>query len=128
MTSEGLAAFGAVEREAQTAAVAFDDLAAHQPSRIDHVDHGRFPGAENRDIEQQPGEHFLVAHRLRHMVDRGEAGAALLSADGLELDFPDSSELALAVDEVDDAPAYAADRRDRQLAGAMALLEQLGAE
>ena len=68
---------------------------------------GRLRQVEQRGVEQQPGQHLLVVHRLRDVVDDGQAGVALAAvlAGRLELDVPDAAELALGIDEVEQAAA-----------------------
>ena len=59
------------------------------------------------------------------MVDRDEAGPrpGRLRRDGLEVDLPQPAERARAVDEIEEAAADAADRRDVELPGVDALAE-----
>src|SRR3546814_5790120 len=69
MACESLAVLCPVQREPEAAVIALDDLATHQTGGVHHIDHGQFAGAEDRGVEQQPSEHLLIVHGLRHMVD-----------------------------------------------------------
>src|SRR5690606_19963149 len=121
--SQRAVAFGPVESEAQRAFFVLNDLAADETGRIDDIDHRAFLGHKDRAIEQDPGQHFLVVHGLRHMVDAFEArihsGQRVL--DGLELYVPDPAERAFFVQEIDHATANATDGRYAELVGADAL-------
>ena len=90
MAGQRTAVLGAVQGDAQAAAVILDHLAAHQAGRIDDIHHRRLMGGEDGGIEQDPGQHLLVVHGLRHMVDGHQAGIAGLPgiADRLEIDLP----------------------------------------
>ena len=63
---------------------------------------GAFRGAEDRGVEQQPGQHLVVGHGLGDVVDRDEAGVGdrhvVLGGD--ELGLPDPGERRALVDEV----------------------------
>src|SRR3546814_6219777 len=69
MACESLAVLCPVQREPEAAVIALDDLATHQTGGVHHIDHGQFAGAEDLGVEQQPSEHLLIVHGLRHMVD-----------------------------------------------------------
>ena len=96
------------------------DLALHEPAGVEHVLHRRFREVEQRGVEQQPGQHLLVVHRLRDVVDAGRArrprGRRRPVGSNSMSQTP--AEVALAIDEVDQAAAEPAHRRDLQLAGA----------
>src|SRR3546814_1126891 len=83
MAGERLAVLRAVERQPQIAVLALHHLAAHKAGGIHYIHHRQFAGAEDGRVEEQPGEHLLVVHGLRDMVDAsspapaaGRAGSA----------------------------------------------------
>ena len=81
-----------------------DHLALHHAAGIDaRPARGVFAHVEQRGVEQEPGQHLLVVHRLRDVVDAraGRRRRAGVASTGVELDVPEPAELALAVDEVD---------------------------
>ena len=130
VAGEGAGVLGAVQRQAERAVGVLDRLAADDARGVDDVDGRRLRGAEDRGVEQQPGQHLVEGHGLGDVVDRDEAGVGdrhvVLGGD--ELGLPDPGERRALVDEVHHRAADAADRRDGELARAGALLEELGAE
>src|SRR3546814_14271791 len=67
-------------------------------------------------VEQQPSEHLLIVHGLRHMVDGEQPRVDSESRRfRLELDVPDLGQA--PVDEIDHAAADPANRGDGKLAG-----------
>jgi hypothetical protein len=109
------AIFGAVHGDAELPGLVFDDLAADHPGRIDNIDHRRFACFEDRRVEQQPGQHFLIGNRLGDMVDTQKAGrrrVLLSSSRPAEVDLPEATEIALVVDEIEQPAADAANGRN----------------
>src|SRR3546814_10599879 len=103
-------------RSTEAAVIALDDRATHQTGGVHHIDHGQFAGAEDRGVEQQPSEHLLIVHGLRHMVDGEQPRVDSESRRfRLELDVPDLGQA--PVDEIDHAAADPANRGDGKLAG-----------
>ena len=83
----------AIQDDAQAAVVGLDHLAAHHAARIDDVLLGDFLQIEQRGVEQQPAQHLLVAHRLRDVIDRGQARAvACRNRNRVEIDLPELAE------------------------------------
>ena len=79
-----------------------------------------------RGVEQHPGQHLLVVHRLRDVVDGGQACRVRPVLTGfIELDVPDPPQLAAGIQEIDQAAADAAHGRDVELAGADRLAERI---
>ena len=64
----GARALGAVQHQPQPASrlvkPAFDHLALHNPARIENGLARRLARVKQRGIEQEPGEHVLIGHRL----------------------------------------------------------------
>jgi len=54
-----------------------DHLALDEAAGVQHVLLGRLRQVEKRRVKQQPRQHFLVVHRLRDVIDEGEAGLSL---------------------------------------------------
>src|SRR5215203_3202449 len=104
-------ALGSVEDEAQRSVLSLDSLALHDAARVDDVLHRRLRDLEERVVEEKPGEHLLVAHGLREMIDGNKPGIGGLRALGrigrFEVDVPQAVEAALAVDEIEEASAHA---------------------
>ena len=78
--------------EAQRAVGVLDHLAAHQAAGIDDVlTSGVFVRSKMRGVEQQPGQHLVVVHRLGDW-SMGQAGAGVRAglAGRVELDLPDA--------------------------------------
>ena len=69
----GVPALRGVEDEAERSVLGLDHLALHDAAWIDHVLHRRLPHVEQRDVEEEPGQHLLVVHRLRQVIDRRQA-------------------------------------------------------
>ena len=130
VAGEGPGVLGAVERQAQGAVGVLDRLAADHARGVDDVDGRRLREAEDRGVEERPGQHLVVGHRLGEVVDGEEAGVGDrdVVVGGNELGLPDPCERRALVEEVHDRAADAADRRDGELARADAALEGLGAE
>src|SRR5215213_11145098 len=116
-----------VEDEAQGAVLARDHLALHDAAGVEHVVDPRLTEVEKRGVEQKPGQHLLVVHRLRDVVEADEARlpGAWCGCDGIEVDVPDAGRSACPIDEVDEAAAEAAHRRNLELARPDPLAERL---
>ena len=103
-----------------------DDLTLHQSAGIGDVLHRDLLEVQQRRVKQQPGEHFLVVHGLRDMVDGRKSRCIGAVVPGLlELDVPHPTKIALLIQEVEEASAHAAHRRDIELARADGLAEWL---
>ena len=63
----------AIERDTKVAVRRLDGLAIHQPEWICDLDLRRLGHLEQRQVVQQPREHLLVLHGLRHIVDAQSA-------------------------------------------------------
>src|SRR5262249_12819904 len=74
---------------------------------------------EERGVEQKPGEHLLVLHRLRDMVEGDEPRlrAAVGPWRRVKVDLPMAAEVSLVVDEIEEAAAEPAHGRNVDLAG-----------
>src|SRR6202048_2072765 len=57
------------------APLGLDRLALDDAARVDDILDRRLPEVEQRGVEEQPAQHFLVLHRLREVIEAGEAGA-----------------------------------------------------
>ena len=113
-----------VEHDAQRAIGQFHHLAPHQAAWIGHLLGRDLPEIEQRGVEQEPGQHLLVLHRLGDVVDGGESGVAARLASVVELDVPHAAERTGRIEEIDQAAAHAAHRRDVELARADGLAER----
>jgi hypothetical protein len=69
----------AVENEAHAAAGVGDRLALHQAAGIGNLDLRRATEIEDRGVEQQPGQHLVVLHRLRDVIDGEETIAGRIA-------------------------------------------------
>src|SRR6185369_6953193 len=107
--SKGTVIFRAIQGQPQTATAILDDLAAHEPARIDDVDRRALAHVENRRIEQHPGKHLVVVHRLGDVVDLDKARVGRGGYVLAELPVPDAAKVRLAVQEIEHAAADAAD-------------------
>ena len=63
-----------IERDTQRAVRRLHHLTFRRAARVEHILLRRFLQVEERGVEQHPGQHFLVMHRLRNMVNHHEAG------------------------------------------------------
>ena len=103
-----LLALRGVERDAQAPVRGLHHLAAHDAARIDDVKLRRLGDVEQRIVEQEPGQHFLVMHRLRNVVDRRSGprrrcprGCGLGAAKSMSHSRPSSL---FGIDEIDRLP------------------------
>ncbi len=114
-----------VEHQPQRAVGGLDHLAFDEAAGVEHVLLRHLRNVEQGGVEEKPRQHLLVVHGLRNMVDRHQPGACGrgILAGGLELDLPHARQVALGIDEVEQAAAHAADRWNLQLAGADGLPE-----
>src|SRR6185312_10138176 len=89
-----------------------------------------FSQVEQRRVEEEPSQHLLVLHRLRYVVESGEARARRRRGLRIEIDVPVAAKIGPVVDEIDEAAAEPAHRRDVDLARAddlpKGLIEKLG--
>ncbi|PFS10739.1 hypothetical protein COK46_26300, partial [Bacillus thuringiensis] len=82
---------------------ALDHLALHHAAGIEHRLTRRLPRVEQRGVEQQPGQHLLVLHALRDMVDAGQPGLGVAFLRRLEIDLGPAAERRGAIEEIDEA-------------------------
>ena len=82
-----------------------------------------------RGVEQQPRQHLLVMHRLRDVVDARQPGVGVAGRlRPASNSVSHTAELAAWIDEIEEAAADPADRRDFQFARADRLAEGRVAE
>src|SRR5215208_3142106 len=101
-------------------------LALNHTSWVDYGLNRCLLHVDKRVVEQEPGQHLLVMHGLRDMIDRDQSRSGEIGhLRGFEIDIPEPVESGLVVHEIQKAAAEAANRRDVQLAGPNRLLERL---
>src|SRR6059058_2348794 len=94
--------YSLIQRDAQSAVGGLHHLAANDASGIGNVELRRLLDVKQRCVEQLPGQHIVVLHRLGDMVDRGETNRFVFARglDRQELDIPDLAQWALLIDEI----------------------------
>src|SRR5260221_1663248 len=123
---ERAAALRRVEDEPNGSAFGLDGLALDDPAGIDDVLYGRLLHVEEGGVEEKPGEHLFILHRLREMVEPEESCIRIAGAlDPVEIDVPKLAELGLRIYEIKQAPAQPAHGRDVELARPYRLPERL---
>jgi len=96
-----------VERDAQRAVGGLDHLLRTMPPGSMTSSCGVLVTSRQCAVEQEPGQHFFVLHRLGDVVDRGEASAAVAGRAFRrhEIDVPQARQIARRIDEIEQAAA-----------------------
>jgi len=97
-----------------------DGLALHEATGVGDLHLPQPLEVEDAGVEQQPGQHLVIGHRLRDVIDGEQGVRACIAGDRFEISVPVLTGL---IEEIQKAAADAVDRGDLQLARPDRLIE-----